>query len=81
MIPASRRLLLNATVAGETWGVKLSTPLNQSALLLGSALKPGAHVLVIKSEFMFSECFPENPPATPGNWGVDALISVQPKKL
>lgn len=91
---------------GETWGVKLTTPMNQCAplrfsleldgvalpkktgavaagksetVVLGTGLKPGMHVLIVKSEFVFSECFKEEPPVSPGNWGVDALISVQPK--
>ena len=48
-------------------------------LVLGNGLAAGAHVLIVKSQFMYSECFPAEPPQTPGNWGVDALISVQPK--
>jgi hypothetical protein len=48
-------------------------------VVLGNGLAAGAHVLVVKSQFMYSECFPAEPAQTPGNWGVDALISVQPK--
>lgn len=48
-------------------------------VVLGKGLAAGGHVLVVKSQFMYSECFPAQPPQTPGNWGVDALISVQPK--
>jgi hypothetical protein len=48
-------------------------------VVLGNGLAAGIHVLVVKSQFMYSECFPAQPPQTPGNWGVDALISVQPK--
>ncbi len=48
-------------------------------VVLGNGLAPGIHVLVVKSQFMYSECFPAEPPQPPGNWGVDALISVQPK--
>lgn len=48
-------------------------------VVLGDALTPGAHVLVVKSEVLFSECFPESPPLNPGSWGVDAQIFTQPK--
>ena len=48
-------------------------------VVLGKALKAGAHVLVVKATFMFSECYPEEPPVTPGNWGVDTVISLQPE--
>ena len=48
-------------------------------VVLGNGLAAGVHVLVVKSQFMYSECYQAEPPRTPGNWGVDALISVQPK--
>lgn len=50
----------------------------RETVVLGTGLKPGPHTLTVKSMFMFSECFPEDPPFSPGNWGVDTKISTQP---
>jgi hypothetical protein len=47
-------------------------------VVLGKDLTPGPHVLTVKSMFMFAECYPEDPPVNPGNWGVDTKISVKP---
>jgi hypothetical protein len=46
---------------------------------LGTGLAAGAHVLVVKTQVMYSECFTEESEQKPGNWGVDTVISVQPK--
>jgi hypothetical protein len=47
-------------------------------VVLGKDLKAGPHVLTVKSMFMFAECYPEDPPVNPGNWGVNTKIFVQP---
>jgi len=46
---------------------------------LGTGLAAGAHVAVVKTQIMYAECFTEESEQKPGNWGVDTLISVQPK--
>jgi hypothetical protein len=50
-----------------------------ATVMLGTDLVAGAHVLVVKTQVMYSECFTEESAQVPGNWGVDTLISVQPK--
>jgi len=48
-------------------------------VVLGTGLAAGAHVVVVKTQVMYSECFTEESAQTPGNWGVDTLISLQTK--
>jgi hypothetical protein len=81
MTPYNQCAPLRFTLEVDGKKVGRTAPLaagKSETVVLGKDLAPGPHVLTVKSMFMFAECYPEDPPVNPGNWGVDTKISVKP---
>jgi hypothetical protein len=81
MTPYNQCAPLRFTLEVDGKKVSRTAPLaagKSETVALGKDLTPGPHVLTVKSMFMFAECYPEDPPVNPGNWGVDTKISVKP---
>jgi hypothetical protein len=81
MTPYNQCAPLRFTLEVDGKKVGRTAPLaagKSETVTLGKDLAPGPHVLTVKSMFMFAECYPEDPPVSPGNWGVDTKISVKP---
>ncbi len=81
MTPYNQCAPLRFTLEVDGKKVGRTAPLaagKSETVVLGKDLAPGPHVLTVKSMFMFAECYPEDPPVNPGNWGVDTKISLKP---
>lgn len=81
MTPYNQCAPLRFTLEVDGKRVGRTAPLaagKSETVTLGKDLAPGPHVLTVKSMFMFAECYPEDPPVSPGNWGVNTKISVKP---